>query len=96
MAVSGARDLVVAEDKTAWVEGGSERMRTFVGSGCVAASLIGCFVGASPAQPFEATLAALTVYRKAAERAAATNPDGPVAFRTRVYAELAELKPEDV
>jgi hydroxyethylthiazole kinase-like sugar kinase family protein len=71
-------------------------MKTFVGSGCVAASLVGCFVGASPRQPYEATLAAFTVYRKAAARAAARNPVGPVAFRDYVYAELAQIQPEDV
>ncbi len=95
VAVSGARDLVVQGAQAVWIEGGSERMRTFVGSGCVAASLIGCFVGASPERPFEATQAALRVYRLAAARAAAANPDGPLAFRERVYAELAAIQPEE-
>lgn len=96
VAVTGAQDLVVQEGRIDWVEGGSARMKSFVGSGCVAASLVGCFVGASPKQPYDATLAAFTVYRKAAERAAAQNPVGPVAFRDLVYAELAKIKPEDL
>jgi len=96
VAVTGARDLVVQGELMAWVEGGSPRMRTFVGSGCVAASIVGAFVGAYPEHPFEATVAALTVYRKAAERAAARNPEGPVAYRDLVYAELERVAPEDL
>ncbi len=89
VAVTGERDLVVAAEQESWVGGGSERMRTFVGSGCVAASVIGAFVGVQPAAPYEATVAALTAYRLAAERAAAQHPVGPVAYRDAVYAALA-------
>ena len=96
VAVTGARDLVVQGGELTWVDGGSPRMRTFVGSGCVAASVIGCFVGASPKDAFSATVAALTCYRQAAARAASVSPDGPVAFRDRVYAALAEMGPEDL
>jgi hydroxyethylthiazole kinase len=96
VAVTGERDLVVQGERMKWVEGGSPRMKTFVGSGCVAASVIGCFVGASPERPYEATRAALTCYRKAAERAAAQDPPGPVAYRDLVYAELGRIAPEDL
>jgi hydroxyethylthiazole kinase len=88
VAVTGAKDLVATKDSATWIEGGSARMSTFVGSGCVAASIVGCFVGANPENVLGATLAALTFYRQAAERAAAKNPVGPVAFRDQVYAEL--------
>ena len=91
VAATGARDLVVSGDRLEWVDGGSERMKTFVGSGCVAASLVGCFVGASPEEPHEATVAALAFYRGAARRAADREPAGPVAYRDAVYAELAGL-----
>ena len=91
VAVTGARDLVAQGERAEWVEGGSPRMRTFVGSGCVAASIIGCFVGAHSEHPFEATVAALTVYRQAAERAAAREPVGPIAYRDQVYTELARI-----
>jgi len=94
VAVTGARDLVLGGDDSTWIDGGSARMSTFVGSGCVAASLVGCFVGANPARVYEATVAALTVYRKAAERAATGAPAGPVAFRNAVYRELAAMTPE--
>jgi hydroxyethylthiazole kinase len=95
VAVTGARDLVVEGERSVWVEGGSPRMRTFVGSGCVAASLLGCFVGANPDDPFGAAVSALSFYRKAAERAAGQNPEGPLAFRDLVYTELRRLAPED-
>jgi hydroxyethylthiazole kinase len=62
----------------------------------VAASLIGLFVGACPDRPFEATVAALTFYRKAAERAAALAAEGPLSYRERVYEQLALLRPEDL
>ena len=96
VAVTGERDLVVEGERVEWIGGGSPRMKTFVGSGCVATSVIGCFLGAHPAEPFTATIAALTYYRKAAERAGGMAADGPVAFRDRVYAALAELEPRDL
>jgi hydroxyethylthiazole kinase len=96
VAVTGARDVVVHGTGAGWAEGGSPRMSTFVGSGCVAASLVGCFVGAHPETPFEATLAALRPYRAAAARAAAANPAGPVAYRDAVWNQLALLQPEDL
>lgn len=89
VAVTGIRDLVIDAHAEIWIDGGSERMRTFVGSGCVAASIIGCFVGTHPSDAYNATVAALQFYRAAATRAAAKNPIGPVAFRDLVYAELA-------
>jgi hydroxyethylthiazole kinase len=96
VAVTGARDVVVHGTGAGWVEGGSPRMSTFVGSGCVATCLVGCFVGAHPDAPFEATLAALRFYRAAAARAAAANPLGPLAFREAVWDQLALLQPEDL
>jgi hydroxyethylthiazole kinase len=96
VAVTGQRDLVVDANREQWVIGGSPRMKTFVGSGCVATSLIGCFVGASPSEPFQATIAALTFYRLAAERAAAADPMGPVAYRDAVYAQLGLIEPADM
>ena len=96
VAVTGQRDLVVDADRAQWVTGGSPRMKTFVGSGCVATSLIGCFVGASPSEPYQAAIAALTFYRLAAERAAALNPVGPVAYRDAVYTQLGLIEPEDL
>jgi hydroxyethylthiazole kinase len=89
IAVTGARDLVVDIQQTTWIDGGSERMRTFVGSGCVGASVIGSFVGANPDRIFDAVVAALTVYRQAAAAAAALNPRDPIAYRDAVYGQLA-------
>lgn len=96
VAVTGAKDLVTDGRREQWLEGGSARMGTFVGSGCVAASVVGCFVGANPEQPFEATVAALSFYRAAAARAAAQEPVGPVAYRDLVYAQLSLIQPEDL
>jgi hydroxyethylthiazole kinase len=96
VAATGGRDLVLDESREHWISGGSPRMKTFVGSGCVAASLVGCFIGASPGAPYEATVAALTFYRLAAERAAALNPVGPVAYRDAVYTQLGQIEPGDL
>lgn len=96
VAVTGERDLVVQGEQVEWIGGGSPRMKTFVGSGCVATSVIGCFLGAHPNEPFAATVAALSYYRRAAERAGETAAAGPVAFRDRLYAALAELEPRDL
>ena len=96
VAVTGERDLVVHAGQVRWVTGGSDRMKTFVGSGCVASSMIGAFVGASPQAPYNATVAALTFYRLAAERAAALSPVGPTAFRDAVYTQLGKIAPAEV
>ena len=96
VAVTGERDLVGQGERQEWIGGGSARMKTFVGSGCVAASVIGCFLGAHPAEPFAATVAALTCYRRAAERAAGVAGEGPIAFRDQVYAALAGIAPEEL
>jgi hydroxyethylthiazole kinase len=96
VAVTGERDLVVQGEQVEWIGGGSPRMKTFVGSGCVATSVIGCFVGAHPAEPFAATVAALRYYRKAAERASGATRNDPIAFRDQVYAALAGIGPEEL
>jgi hydroxyethylthiazole kinase len=96
VAVTGERDLVLRGEQHTWIGGGSPRMKTFVGSGCVATSVIGCFLGACPEDPFQATAAALTCYRKAAERAAAREPSGPLSFRELVYEELSLIQPGDL
>jgi len=96
VAVTGERDLVVDAERAHWVTGGSPRMKTFVGSGCVATSLVGCFLGASPSDPYHAAIAALIFYRLAAERAAALNPVGPAAYRDAVYAQLGLIEPGDL
>ena len=96
VAVTGAKDLVARGDLLTWIDGGSPRMTTFVGSGCIAASIIGCFVGATREQSYNATVAALSYYRRVAEHAAAKEPAGPAAFREQVYRELAEITPEEL
>lgn len=96
VAITGARDLVVRGTQQTWIEGGSQWMKSFVGSGCVAASIIGAFVGAHPTQPYEATVAALQLYRTAAARAAAQHPAGPISYREAVYNSLAAITPEEL
>lgn len=96
VAVTGERDLVLQGGRQVWVGGGSPRMKTFVGSGCVATSIIGCFAGAGPEHPFEATVGALTCYRAAAARAATRDPLGPLSYRELVYEELSLIQPEEL
>jgi hydroxyethylthiazole kinase len=90
--VTGAVDIVT-DGRTTWRIGNGHPMMTHVvGTGCMAASVIGAFAAVEPALPLAAA-AALACYGVAAE-IAAEKSNGPVAFKERLLDSLHSLDAE--
>jgi hydroxyethylthiazole kinase len=70
-------------------------MTHVVGTGCMAASVIGTFAGASPADPVAAAAAGLSCYGIAGELAA-RGCSGPGSFKERLHDCIFRLTKEDV
>ncbi|HID74292.1 MAG TPA: hydroxyethylthiazole kinase [Thermoplasmata archaeon] len=92
--ITGATDTVTDADRTVVVSNGTEVMGRVVGTGCMAASVIGAFVAVDP-DPLEATVNALAAFGIAGEKAA-EHATGPMAFKHRLMDELASLSRADV
>ena len=90
VAVTGVVDFVTDGARSARVEGGSALMPQVTALGCSLTCLVGAFVAASPADPFEATIAALATFAVAGE-IAADGADGPGSFSWRFLDALAAL-----
>jgi hydroxyethylthiazole kinase len=90
--VTGAQDIVAsAAGKNFLVKNGHPLMGKFVGTGCMAASLIGCFA-AVEADYAKASAAALSCFGIAGELAA-KKAKAPAAFKQQLFDELYNLKP---
>lgn len=90
VAVTGIVDFVTDGARSARIEGGSALMPQVTALGCSLTCLVGVFVAASPADPFEATIAALATFAVAGE-IAADAADGPGSFSWRFLDALAAL-----
>ncbi|MDO9415859.1 hydroxyethylthiazole kinase [Pararhizobium sp.] len=90
VAVTGVVDFVTDGHRSLRIEGGSALMPQVTALGCSLTCLIGAFVAASPADPFEATVAALATFAVAGE-IAADGADGPGSFSWRFLDALAAL-----
>ena len=93
--VTGERDIVSTADTAYLVANGHPIMAKVVGTGCMATSVIGTFVGASPENPALAAAAGLAVYEIAAELAVAMAPT-PMAFKHALFDCLYALSIEDL
>jgi hydroxyethylthiazole kinase len=82
--ITGAEDIVAGEGKLFLVRNGHPMMANLVGTGCMAASTIGTFVGARPDQLPQAAAAGLACYEIAAEQAVKKS-DGPSSFRQQLF-----------
>jgi hydroxyethylthiazole kinase len=67
--VTGKEDIVTDADRSFIIRNGHEMMSHVVGTGCMAASVIGAFAGAVPEQITEAAAAGLVCFEVAAELA---------------------------
>jgi hydroxyethylthiazole kinase len=85
--MTGTEDIVADSAQMLLVRNGIEQMTHVVGTGCMATSVIGAFVGASPADPTLAAAAGLSCFGIAAELAGAQYT-GPVAFKQRLLDDL--------
>lgn len=81
VAVTGPADFVTDGKKTMKVFNGHPLMGKVVGTGCMSASVVGCFVAVFPTEPLKATAAALAAFGVAGERAAGIAAT-PAAFKT--------------
>jgi len=93
--ITGAEDTVVGDGKTFLVRNGHPMMATLVGTGCMAASVIGTFVGAAPEQIPEAAAAGLACYEIAAELAVKKS-EGPGTFVQHLFDCIATLDEKQV
>ena len=79
MVITGKEDVVAGPSALYTVRNGHELMAHVVGTGCMAASVIGAFAGAAPDRVTEAAAAGLSCYEIAAELAA-SECGGPGSF----------------
>jgi hydroxyethylthiazole kinase len=82
--ITGAEDIVAGNGKLFLVGNGHPMMASLVGTGCMATSVIGTFVGATPDQVPEAAAAGLVCYEIAAEQAVKKS-EGPTSFRQQLF-----------
>jgi hydroxyethylthiazole kinase len=96
VAVTGEEDVVAGADGVViTVRNGHEMMARVVGTGCMAASVIGAFAGARPDAPAEAAAAGLACFGIAAELAAASCA-GPASFKEGILDRLHSLAGDEV
>ncbi len=92
VAMTGKQDIVAGNGKVFLVDNGSEWMGKIVGTGCMAASVIGAFVAVEKDYPLAAA-AALSAYGIAGELAA-KGAKGPGTFKEAFFDELYNLDKE--
>lgn len=93
VAVTGTIDQVVSEAGVTAIPGGHVRVQDVTGTGCTTTALLGAFLAVAPAAP--AAIAALTLMKRAAERAMASDP-GPGSLGVALLDALASLQPADL
>jgi hydroxyethylthiazole kinase len=81
--ITGREDIVADKDHVFIVRNGHPLMASVVGTGCMAASVIGTFAAVEKDLPF-AAVAGLVCYEVAAEQAAA-GAKGPGSFKEKLY-----------
>jgi hydroxyethylthiazole kinase len=95
VAITGKEDII-ADSRVAYtVKNGHEMMSHVVGTGCMAASVIGTFAGASPDDITAATAAGLSCYEIAAELAMMKS-GGPGSFKQHLFDCIYNLNKEDI
>jgi hydroxyethylthiazole kinase len=90
VAVTGAVDFVTDGKRAARIEGGSPLMPRVTALGCSLTCLVGAFAAIRPTDPFAASVAALSVFAVAGERAGRVS-DGLGSFGWRFLDALSGL-----
>jgi len=93
--ITGKSDYVAANGKVSIIENGTELMGKIVGTGCIAASMIGCFAAVNQSDLFLASTAALSVWGIAGEKATKKS-DGAGSFLLHIFDILSSLSEEDI
>lgn len=94
IAITGAIDLVVSEEKAYVIRNGHPMMSRITGSGCMLAALMGAYVGSNPDHLLEAAAAAVSVEGICGEKAAAKVEKegcGTGMFRTYLIDEMSKI-----
>lgn len=94
VAMTGKNDRVSDGNKVFILSNGSEKMTEVSGTGCMASSVVGCYVGTFGAG-MESVAAALSVFSIAGEMAAEIS-DGPGSFKSALMDCLYNLTDEDI
>jgi hydroxyethylthiazole kinase len=95
VAVTGATDHVSDGERVIAVSNGHELLGAVSGTGCMATSIIGCFLAVRPEQPFDAAAEGLVAFGLAGEDAA-RGANGPGTFHAQLYDALYNLDPETI
>lgn len=92
--MTGKEDIISDGERVFIVKNGHELMGSIVGTGCMAASVIGLFAAVNP-DYFEASREALCYFGVAGELAARES-NGPGSFKVNLYDEVFNLSDEKV
>lgn len=92
--VTGQEDIVTDGERVFCVKNGHEMMGSIVGTGCMAASVIGTFAAVEKDYT-RAAASALVCFGIAGERAAARS-EGPGSFKVNFYDEVSFLNKETI
>jgi len=93
--ITGKEDIVADKKETYIIRNGHEMMSHVVGTGCMAASVIGTFAGASPHDITAAAAAGLCCYEIAAELAVET-AKGPASFKENLLDRIFSLTKDEI
>lgn len=96
--VSGRRDIVTGGGTLAFVDNGSEMMRSVTGAGCMLSALMGAFLGANPDARMDASLAAVCAMGLCGEiaRGRLGPMDGNATYRNNIIDAMFNLTGEQL
>lgn len=92
--ITGAEDVIADENRVVLVRNGHPMMASIVGTGCMAASVIGTFAAVEK-DLVNASVAGLVCYEIAAELAS-MKAEGPGSFKERLYDAVYRLDAETI
>jgi len=93
--ITGKRDFIAGDEKIFTVDNGTELMGKVVGTGCIAASMIGCFAAVLPGNPVVASTAALSAWGIAGE-IASEKSGGAGSFLANIFDVLSSISENDI
>jgi hydroxyethylthiazole kinase len=93
--ITGKKDYIAGEGKLYTVDNGSELMGNVVGTGCMAASMIGSFAAVLPGDLPFASAAALAIWGIAGEKATEKS-SGAGSFLVNIFDALSSLTEDDI
>jgi len=93
--ITGKRDYIAGDGKILAVDNGTELMGRVVGTGCMAASMIGSFAAVLPGDLPSASAAALSVWGIAGEKATELS-SGAGSFLVHIFDMLSSLTEADI